>query len=62
MTLLEALQRKKATFLKKMKESEGLKRKLYLKKYIYYTNKINKLTIEEAEREVKFFGNRKRGV
>lgn len=62
MTLLEALQRKKATFLKKMKESEGLQRKVYLKKYIYYTNKINKLTIEEAEREVKFFGNRKRGV
>lgn len=60
MTLLEALQRKKAMFLEKMKKAEGLKRKLYLKKYVYYTEKINRLSIDEAEREVKFFGKRGR--
>jgi hypothetical protein len=57
MTLLEIFQRKKQTISEKLKvEKKKLQRKVLLKKYVYYTKRINELTAEEANREVKIFG------
>jgi hypothetical protein len=56
-TLIEALERTKATILHKMKIASPGMREDLLKQYIQIRDKINNLTDEQKLQEVRIFGD-----